>query len=127
VKYVFDNCLSPRYAAMLSALGVDAVPLRDEMPEDTKDVDIFPAFKGHPIGFITCDTSQRTQKAEARALRDCGATALFLGPFWPKMTFWQQAAWIVSRWERIQAFSEAVKRGTSADIKRNGKPAIFQL
>jgi hypothetical protein len=127
VKFIIDNCISPRYAAVLSALGVDAVALRDEMPANTKDIDVFPKFKGRSIVFVTCDTSQRTRYAEAKALRDCGATALFLGPFWPKMTFWQQAAWLVSRWERIEAFAGAVKRGTAADIKHNGKPTIFQL
>jgi len=112
---------------MLAALGVDAVALRTEMHQDTLDVDIFPTFKGKAVAFVTCDISQRTRKAEANALRDCGATALFLGRFWPKMTFWQQAAWLVARWERIEAFAEAVRRGTCADIQRSGKPSIFQL
>lgn len=127
MKYVIDNCLSPKFAAMLAALGVDALALRDEMPRDAADVEVFEFLKGRSIVFVTCDTRQKTRAAEARALRASGITALFLGPFWTKMTFWQQAAWLVAKWEGINTFCEAVQRGTCADVKQNGKPRIFQL
>lgn len=45
-----------------------------------------------------CDDRQKTREGEAKALRDAGLTALWLGPFWSKKTFWDQAKWIITRW-----------------------------
>lgn len=44
-KDVFDNNMSPRYAAMLQALGVDVRPLRDMFRADIKDTDYLPQLR----------------------------------------------------------------------------------
>jgi predicted nuclease of predicted toxin-antitoxin system len=41
VKYLFDNCISFRYAEMLKALGVDAESLRQNFAQDIQDVALF--------------------------------------------------------------------------------------
>lgn len=127
MKYFFDNCISFRYALMLRALDVDAVALREEYPADIADIDLFRDFRGKKLAFITADTKQATRRQEAKALRECGVTALFLGPFWPKMEQWKQATWLVSKWPRISGFADSVTLGTCADIKQNGKATPFIL
>jgi hypothetical protein len=127
VKYFFDNCISYRYALMLRALDVDAVALKEQFSEDIKDLALFPRLRGTGVVFITSDTSQSTRLQEARALREAGVTALFLGPFWGKMTFWPQAIWIVSKWERLDGFARNVTPGTCAEIRQNGAALVFGL
>lgn len=125
--YFFDNNISYRYVRMLAALDVAAKALREEFPEDITDCDLFDRLRGKDNVFITADESIRRREAEARALRQCGITALFLGPFWAKMLFWEQAIWLVSRWRRIDAFASSVAQGTCAELKRNGRALPFAL
>jgi hypothetical protein len=127
VKYLFDNCLSFRFAAMLRALEVETVALRELLPTGTSDVDIFHALRDSGYVFITADTSQPRREHEATALKRSGITALFLGRFWSKRTFWQQAIWLVSKWERIDGFASGVQIGTCAEIRENGKARPFRL
>ena len=127
MKYFFDNNISYRYVKMLLALDVDAGALREEFPEDISDVELFAQLRGRDHVFITGDAGIRRRVAEARVLRECKVTSLFLGPFWAKKTFWPQAVWLVSRWEKIDAFASNVQPGTCAEIKHNGKAFPFSL
>ena len=125
MKYFFDNAISPKYAHMLAALEVDAVALRDEFPPDIDDVALFERLRGRDIVFVTADRRIRRRQSEARALRECGVTALFFGPFWSKMGFWQQAAWFVAKWPLLDGFARGAARGTCAEVKQNGKSVVF--
>jgi hypothetical protein len=127
VKYFFDNCISYRYADMLSALGVEVEALRHSFSESITDMDLFEQLRGWEVAYLSGDTSQTTQIHEARALKECGITALFLGPFWSKMTFWPQAIWLVKHWETIDGFARAVSLGTCAELTQRGKAKVFQL
>ncbi len=130
MKYFFDNCISPKYAAMLRALEVDVQALRDIFPQDVKDIDLLakiPKRLGKDVIFVTGDTHISRRKAEAQALRESKLTALFLGPFWSNMQFWDQAIWLVRRWPSIDNFASSVERGTFAEIKQRGKAAPFVL
>jgi hypothetical protein len=112
---------------MLRALGVEAVALREEHPENISDVELFRGFAGRELVFITTDTRQATRRQEATALRECGVTAIFFGPFFPKMEQWDQAIWLVRKWPGIASFAESVTLGTCADVKQNGKLTPFLL
>jgi PIN like domain len=127
LKYLLDNCISFRFAPMLRSLGVDIVALREEHPEGIEDIDLFRSFRGRELVFITADRRQTTRAQEARALRECGVTALFFGPFWSRMDLWPSAVWILSRWPRIAGFGDSVTLGTCAEIKQNGKAQVFVL
>jgi hypothetical protein len=127
VKYFFDNCISFRLAHMLKAIGEDVEALRDAYPQDTKDPDLFRQLKGRNLVYLSGDTSQTTQMQESRALKECGITALFLGPFWGKLTFWPQAIWLIRHWQTIDGFAKGVAAGTCAEIKSNAKARVFQL
>jgi hypothetical protein len=128
VKYFFDNCISYRYARMLAALEeFEVVALRDKFPHDIDDVELFQALKGSGFVFVTCDDRQKTREGEAKALRESGLTALWLGRFWSKKTFWDQARWIINRWPLIEGYVKGVAQGTCAQVKENGKSMPFNL
>ncbi len=125
--YFFDNNISYRYAEMLRALDVRVRVLREEFPEDISDVDLFAGLHGKDNVFLTGDQRIRRREAEAKALRQCRITALFLGPFWSKMNRWEQAVWLVTKWPKIDGFASNVAQGTCAELKRNGKALPFSL
>ncbi|MBI1903263.1 MAG: hypothetical protein HYS13_19350 [Planctomycetia bacterium] len=126
MKYFFDNCVSYKYALMLRALDVDATPLRGIFAQDAADAQFLAELqhRGFEV-YISCDLKQRTRPVEAVALANAGITALYFAPFWDKMRFWLQAAWLTARWERIDAFAMGAARGTCAEIKHNGRAAPF--
>lgn len=113
---------------MLAALGEDVAPLRHVFPQDIKDPDLLAALKNGPFDvFVSSERAMRTRPTEAYLLKSAHVTALFFGPFWSKLTFWQQAAWLVQRWPTIAGFASGVTKGTTATVKHNGKSEIFQL
>jgi hypothetical protein len=127
LKYFFDNCISFRLANMLAALEVEAVALRDAFPASIDDETFLASLKDTHDVYITYDHKQRSREAEARAIKEAGVTALWIGPFWGKMSFWQQAKWLVARLETIDHFATSVVAGTCAEIKQNGKARTFHL
>jgi len=127
VRYFFDNNISYRYAAMLRALGVDAVALREHLPEDIDDTPLFQQLAGIDCVFVANDMKQLTREGEAAELKKAKITAIYFGPFWSKLKFWDQAVWLITKWPTIEGFVEGVERGTIAEIKRNGKASIYHL
>lgn len=112
---------------MLRALDVDAVALREKERANIDDVALLRELKESGYVFITADKSQKSREYEARALIQSGVSALFLGAFWSKKTFWDQAVWLISKWKRIEAFAGSVEVGTCADVKENGRARPFYL
>lgn len=127
MKYFFDNCISYKLANMLAAVDVEASALREHFSESIKDVALFEKLTGSDTVFVSCDLSQRTRTLEAKALKQCGVTAIYFGPFWNKFLFWQQAVWLISRWQRIDGFASGVAQGTFAEVKQNGRAVPFTL
>lgn len=127
MKYLFDNDISHKFAKMLDALDVEVVALRDEFPPDTKDPVFLAALKGTDTVLVSANGAMRTNAIERKLLREANIISLYLGPFWGKMKFWQQAEWLVRRWPTIQGFAEGVTKGTCAEIKQNGKATIYPL
>jgi PIN domain-containing protein len=126
VKYFFDNCICYKYAAMLRAIDVDVIALRDQFQQDISDTDLLSQLKGSGYVFVTADRRQARRRQEARAIIDAGLTAVFFEPFWSKMKLWPAAAWLVAKWEAIDSFSRNAKTGTCAEFNHNGKFALFQ-
>jgi len=127
VKYFIDNCISFRFADMLRALEVEIVALREEFPQDMADIALFQELNGRKLAFVSTDTNQRTRVQEARALKSAGVTSLFIAPFFQKMQFWDQAAWLVRRWPDIDRFATSMELGVCAEIKHNGNAMIYPL
>ncbi len=127
MNYFFDNCISFRHVEMLKSLAVDAHALKDEFDQEIKDVPLFQALTGRDIVFVTQDSRQTTRQSEARELRKLGITCLWIEPFYSRLKFWDQAAWLVTRWPRIEGFAKGAAKGTYARIKQNGRCELFQL
>jgi hypothetical protein len=125
VKYFFDNCISFKFAAMLRALDVDATALKDRFEPGIPDEEFLRQLKNSRFVYITFDHKQKTRESEARAIMESGCTSLWLGPFWGKKQFWQQAGWLVNRWDSIDKFANSVVEGTCAEINENGKARPF--
>ena len=128
MKYFFDNCISFRYARMLAALDeFEVVALRDKFAPDIDDIELFQELSGSGFVFVTRDDRQKTREGEAKALRESGLTALWLGPFFAKKGFWDQAKWIINRWPTIDGYVKGVAPGTCSEVKENGKSRPFNL
>jgi hypothetical protein len=127
VTYLLDNDISFRFAHMLAALGVDVVPVRDveDLGEDASDVEILRWLAGRSRVFVTADKHIRSRPGEVAALKESLVTAFFLERFWPKLDFWQQAAWLVARWPRIDQFASAAPSGTCAGVQQRGRIGLL--
>ncbi len=112
---------------MLAALDVEATALRAEFPEHIADPEFLVNLKGSYGIYATYDHKQKRRDAEARAIKESGLTALWFGPFWRPMRFWDQAKWLITRWETIDRFATSAVAGTCAEIKQNGKCQAFRL
>jgi hypothetical protein len=125
VRYFLDNCLSHRYAAMLRALNVDIVALREELTPDTPDVRVFQHLATSDRVFITADRRQLVRVAEATELRSAGISAIYFSKFWGTYDLWGQAAWLVSRWPLIDQTQSGLAKGSVVELKHNGKSLLI--
>jgi len=125
VIYFFDNNISPRYAEMLRALGVNVTALSEKFPPNIKDEDFLPQLKDCIL--ITGDQRIRTRKIEAAALRQSGISALFLARFWPRLDLWAQARWLVTRWPDIDRFTSKTSPGTYAEVQQGGTIRLIDV
>jgi hypothetical protein len=126
---MLDNDISPRFAEMLQALGVNVIALSKAMPRDTKDQDFLGVLRSkYDVDvFISNNTAQRTNQVEAKLLRASGVTALYFMPFWSSMKFWPQAEWLVKHWPAIDAFCRVATQGTCADIQQRGRLRTYNF
>jgi len=112
---------------MLSALDVDAVPLRDVLRPDTEDRDVLATLKSTDFVWISADRKQTTRTIEAQLLREAKVTALYLARFWSKLDAWDQAVWMVKTWRLIDGFVRGAAKGTVAEISQNGRSHIMNF
>lgn len=94
-------------------------------PPNVKDTEYLPQLRDCVL--ITGDQRIRTRQAEAAALRRSGVTTLFLARFWTKLSFWDQARWLVSRWPDIDRFASTVPAGTCAEVKQRGSIRLIDV
>jgi hypothetical protein len=110
---------------MLNALDVDATALREEFAQSITDPSLFEQLRGRSIVYVSSDIGQTTKSHEARAMREMKMTAIYIGPFWHKLKFWDQAAWLVRHWPTIDGFANGVAKGTVAELKQNGRALVL--
>lgn len=125
MKYVLDNNISPRFAAMLRALDVDTIALREILPANTDDNVFLSHLSDRTL--ITGDQHIRTRKIEATALKQSGVSAIFFAPFWPKLKFWGQAQWLVTKWPDIDRFVSSTSMGTYAVVQQGGAIRLIDV
>lgn len=112
---------------MLRALDVDVTALRDALPPSTDDVAMLEFLQGSDFVFVSADRRIRKVTVEVAALKAARITNLFFRPFWANMKLWDQALWLVKNWPKIDAFTEVVTKGTSGEMKQNGKVDTHQV
>lgn len=127
MKYLFDNNFSPKLVRMLRALDVRACALRECFPANVDDKEYLSQLAGTGWILLTCDRHIRTRKAEARALRESGVSALFFNPFFTKKELWDQAHWLVKNWPRIEAHCRAAVPGSYAEVRERGQIRYITL
>src|SRR5579863_6889465 len=110
---------------MLRALGVDVTAVRERFPANIRDTDFLSQLTECVL--ITGDQHLRTRKLEAMALRQSGISALFLARFWAKMSFWDQARWLVTRWPDIDRFASHTSMGTYAVVQQGGAIRLIDV
>jgi hypothetical protein len=113
---------------MLTVLGEQCEALRDTLPENTDDVEVFRKLKERgDVIIISTDYHQRTRQAEARAIKEAGLTVFYFSRFFTKMQFWPQVAWVTKHWPQIRNLAESIKAGHCAEISQNGKASFYQI
>jgi PIN like domain len=127
LKYLFDNNISPKLAYMLAALDVDVHAVRDVLRADAPDEEIFAHLRENPHVWVSGDRRQLTRPAQAALLKAAKITALYFGPFWPKLIGWNQPVWMIRHWPLIDNLVRSTTKGTIAEIKQNGRSQILGL
>ncbi|MDQ7839473.1 MAG: hypothetical protein RDU83_00425 [bacterium] len=126
MTYLFDNDISPKHADVLRLYGVVTRTVRSEFGQDAKDRDFIPQLQGSGWVIVSGDRHITTRPPEARALRASGVTALFLGPFWRKLSLKEQAAWLLRNWDKIDKTTTSYRQGTIARVKQNGNIEVIE-
>jgi hypothetical protein len=90
-------------------------------------LDFLPQLRDQGFVYVTADYRQKTRPHEARAIKEAGLTSLFLGPFWAKKDFWEQAKWIITRWQKIDGYVQGVAQGTCSEVQESGRSRPFNL
>ncbi len=128
MKYFLDNCLSPKYAAMLTALsepGTDVVALRHYYPVNEKDKEWIPEVGTNGWILITKDRKQRSKPEERRALVENSVTAFYLAKSFDSQPLMEVAWRLVKYWTKITMMAEAAKKGTLFLVDINGGIGIL--
>jgi hypothetical protein len=106
---------------MLDALDVDIVALRDRFPANEPDIEIFNALAGSNYVFVSQDRRQLTRVIEAEALRASGISAMYFGPFWSDLGFWNQAAYLLRFWPDWDTTLRTLTPGTIVEARQRGR------
>lgn len=121
MTYFFDNNLSQVLVVILRALEADVLHLRDEFPPNTLDEDWIPTAGERGWMVVTADEGLYRNRLQREALRQNHVSVLFLPDGFLKKGRWEQAAWIVARWPKIDAQVQALVRPCLVRVTDNGK------
>jgi len=121
VTYFFDNNISPDLVKILRLLGVNGVALRERFSPETPDEDYLSFVAQQGWVLVTCDLRIRTRPPEAAALKRAGIRAVFIGNFFPNLSIWEQALWLVKNWRQIDGIVATRRPGTICSVKRRGR------
>ncbi len=121
MRFVLDHNMSPKFAEALRALDRDVIALRENWAQNTPDVDWLRDIGAEGWALVTVDKRIRTRPQEQLVFMQTGVTGFFLGRFWPKMQFWDQATWLIRYWPRFEAFAESLGKPACLAVRQNGK------
>ncbi len=125
MKYFVDNNIPQKLVNLLRVLDVDVRHLKDVFPETATDVQWIPRAGAEDWVVVTSDKNIRTNPAELEALKENNVTVLFMKKTFVDRKMWDQAAWTIKHWPKIDGQVERLKRGTLAQVSDNGYLEIF--
>jgi hypothetical protein len=124
-RFLLDNDLPYRLAHALQALegehGHEVRPIREVYGEDAQDLDFLPKLGREGWILVSKDRRQTRRPAEREARQKARVTALYFGPFFGRIRFWEQAAFVVRYWPALASWAETSTPGTVGIIQQNGK------
>ncbi len=121
MRFILDNMISHKFAGALKALDRDVCALREICPPSTADVEWLGELASGADVLITLDKGIRSKPHERLIFEKVGVTTFYLGPFFSKKTFWDQAVWIMRRWPQIEDVARSMLAGAVLLIQENGK------
>ena len=122
MSFFIDNCLGPKIAAALAAMGHDVRHLRDTFSPDTKDADWLPFCGEHRLVVVTVDHAIMTVGShERKTLEAHNVSAYFLAKGWLNMKLHEQAGKIITWWPTLEAHVVTTSPGQCFRVKQNGK------
>lgn len=121
MKFFFDNNLSPKYSAMLRALEVDVVHLREAFPKRTHDDVWMPEVAKEGWVAVTQDRAIERRPHEAEVRRRVGLRMIYLPAAFMKMGLWEQAHFLVKMWPVIANAAEGMRPGLGMLLQQRGR------
>lgn len=123
MKFFIDNCLSPKYAAILGALDHhgEVTSLRANFPPDTPDVVWIKELGAKGWVLITKDRSQMSNPPERAALKSAGVIAFFLAHAFDHFLLDDQAWRVLRFWPAIAARAKKAKKGDCYVVRIQGR------
>lgn len=139
ITYVFDSSLSPKLSACISALLCENDSDHDSSSETAADdcivmhvteTDEFKKNEGHAVWIpraskqnwivVTC-LSKARKKPVGELLAQNAVRAEHLAEGVSALPRFEQASWLIARWEKIVNTSYRLKAGESITIRMNGE------
>ena len=126
MTYFFDNSVSRRIVRALGDLGVEAVHLQDELPEDASDVAWLRLAGERRWVVVTGDARILKAPREREALRAANTVAVIAHKGFARLDLWDQAAWLIRSWRTIDAAVRRAAPGTNLRIGPRGQIERFR-
>jgi hypothetical protein len=123
MKFLIDNNISYRIAEALTALdfeGDTVIALRKEFRQDVPDTEWLESLGKQAGVLITADRRILTRPLEITVIKHAKITSFFLGPFFPKARFWEQAVWLIKRWPDFKNAARIMEQGTCLWVPQRG-------
>ena len=123
MKYFLDNCLSPKYAAMLTAVSATdtvVMALRQEYEESTPDEEWIPKLGANGWVLISKDREQRKKPELRKALAQNRVTAFYLAKSFDHQPLMEVAWRLVKYWSKITHMGQNSRKGSQFLVDING-------
>ena len=128
MKYLFDNCISYKFARMLACLRSSTKSLapRDKFPENIADAELFRQLKKPRLRVCHERREAENQRTGSTGHQRGRFTSCLVRTFLVKEELLGPAKWIVTRWPTIDGYVQGVAKGTCAKLTER-KIAPLQL
>lgn len=107
MNFFFDNCLSPKYAEVLTSLGENITHLREVFDPSAKDEDWIPEVARRGWVAVSFDRKILKTPMLATALERARLCSFFLPGKIENKPLLEQAAWLCARWGSIRTWAES--------------------